>query len=119
VVRLDIDRPGADGVHLEDCQRISRTLGRRLDDHEPISGQYVLEVSSPGADRPIRSDDDFRRNTGRRVMVETADAEGRRRSYRGTLLGYSDGELRLSGEEPDGLRIRLESVVSARQEIGF
>jgi ribosome maturation factor RimP len=119
LVRLDIDRPGAGGVDITDCQRVSRTLGELLDGVELIPGGYVLEVSSPGVDRPIRSADDFRRNTGRRIVVTTSDANGVRRSHRGRLLGCENGELRLEGEDREEIRIPLNDVVDARQEVTF
>jgi ribosome maturation factor RimP len=119
LVRLDIDRPGATGVDLTDCQRVSQTLGEALEGVELIPGGYVLEVSSPGVDRPIRSADDFRRNTGRRVVVTTSDADGARRSHHGTLLGCENGELRLEGEDRREIRIPLNGVVAARQEVAF
>ena len=117
VLSLSIDRAGSEGIGLEDCQRISRELSPVLDDAESISMSYVLEVSSPGIDRPIRTADDIRRNTGRRVVVTARDATGRQRSYRGTLLGSQTEQLRLSGEAEGETRIPLENVVSARQDV--
>ena len=119
LVRLDIDRPGASGVDISDCQQVSRTIGEALDAMELVPGGYVLEVSSPGVDRPIRSADDFRRNTGRRIVLTTSDADGKRRSHHGTLLGCENGEVRLEGEGREEIRIPLKGVVSARQEVAF
>jgi ribosome maturation factor RimP len=119
LLRLDIDRAGARGVDLAECQRVSRALGERLDEAELFPGRYVLEVSSPGIDRPIRTDDDIRRNTGRRVVVTVAEVDGARRSYRGTLRGRDDGTLQLEGADREAIRIPLEGVVSVRQEIAF
>jgi ribosome maturation factor RimP len=116
VLRLSIDRAGTQGVGLEDCQRVSRGLSPLLDEAESISTSYVLEVSSPGIDRPIRTAEDIRRNTGRRVVVTARDATGQQRSYRGTLLGSETEQLRLA-QEPEGeIRIPLEKVVNARQD---
>ena len=119
VLRLSIDRAGADGVGLEDCQRISRELSSALDEAEPIPTSFVLEVSSPGIDRPIRTADDIRRNTGGRVIVMATDATGQKRSYRGTLLGFQTEQLRLVGEAEEEIRIPLANVVSARQDGGL
>ncbi|MHC4137472.1 MAG: ribosome maturation factor RimP [Planctomycetota bacterium] len=119
VLRLDIDRPGADGVDLADCQRVSRALEQELDRTDLITGGYVLEVSSPGLDRPIRSADDIRRNTGRRVVVTVSDGSGEQRAYRGTLLGCLDGELRLEGEDREEIRIPMDGVVTARREVAL
>ena len=119
VLRLSIDRAGSLGAGLEDCQRISRELSSALDEAEPISTSYVLEVSSPGIDRPIRTADDIRRNTGRRVVVTAKDATGHERLYRGTLLGSQTEQLRLAGEVEEEIRIPLEAVVSARQDVSL
>jgi len=119
VLRLSIDRAGSEGVGLEDCQRISRELSSALDEAEPIPMSYVLEVSSPGIDRPIRTADDIRRNTGRRVVVTATDATGQQRSYRGTLLGSQREQIRLMGEAQEEIRIPLVNVVSARQDVGL
>jgi ribosome maturation factor RimP len=120
VLRLDIDRPGVRGVDLADCQRVSRALGEVLDEAEPISGGYLLEVSSPGIDRPIRSADDIRRNTGRRVLVVARDADGASREHRGTLLGSEEGHIRLQeAEGQNEVRIPLDSVLGARQDVDF
>ncbi len=117
VLRLSIDRAGSEGVGLEDCQRISRELSSVLDEAELISWSYVLEVSSPGIDRPIRTADDIRRNTGRRVVVTAKDATGQQRCYRGTLLGSQTEQLRLAVEAEEEIRIPLENVVNARQDV--
>ena len=120
VLRLDIDRPGSRGVDRTGCQRISRALEEILDETEPLRGRYLLEVSSPGIDRPIRSADDIRRNTGRRVLILARDADGTSREHRGTLLGREDGQLRLQeAEGKDEVRIPLEGVLAARQDVEF
>src|SRR5262245_6074444 len=72
-LRVTIDRPGPSGVGIDDCQRFSGALERLLDERDPIEASYVLEVSSPGLDRPIQTDDDVRRNTGRRLEVEVRE----------------------------------------------
>ena len=119
-VRLDIDRPGVPGVNIDDCQRVSRAIDAVLEERDSIPGSYTLEVSSPGIDRPIRTADDIRRNTGRKIVVETIDPEGARREFAGTLLGHEDGSLRLeedtTGEE---VRVAVETVTRAHQQLPF
>src|SRR5688572_25516812 len=56
-LRLYIDKPG--GITLDDCQKISNQLGDRLDEEDPIKGNYFLQVSSPGLDRPLKKERDF------------------------------------------------------------
>ncbi len=119
VLRLAIDRPGPRGVDIDDCQRVSRGLSELLDGSELIPSAYVLEVSSPGIERPIRSRDDIRRNTGRRIVVTAADRSGKRRSHAGVLLGCDAAALRLSDENDGEIRVPVDEIVHARQEIAF
>ena len=77
-LRLYID--AAAGITLDDCERVSRAVSELLDAEDPIPGQYTLEVSSPGLERPLRTAGHFARFVGETVHVETAQAiEGRRR----------------------------------------
>ncbi len=118
VLRVDIDRAGPAGVGLEDCQRISNDLGEDLEHSELLSSGYVLEVSSPGVDRPIRTPDDIRRNTGRRVVVTTTEPVEGRSEFRGVLKGQ-DGECLHVADDEGELMIPLVHVLKARQEVVF
>jgi ribosome maturation factor RimP len=118
VLRVRVDRPDSEpghGVGLEDCARISRALEEYLDGLETLPGNYVLEVSSPGVERPLVRRRDFNRFTGREVTVKGyAPLAGRGRLLDGELLGMVDG--------PDGERVRLrlgdgEEVEVRRNEI--
>lgn len=119
LLRLDIDRPGPGGVRLEDCETVSRDLGASLDEQDLLKESYVLEVSSPGLDRPIRTDDDVRRNTGRRVVVETDEPVDGRRRFSGVLLGRAADALRLREDKGDEVLIPRPRILKAHQEIGF
>lgn len=117
LVRCDIDRAGVEGVNLDDCQRFSRAFEERLDADDVVEGSYTLEVSSPGIDRPIVTDDDIRRNTGRSVLVQTRGAEGPV-TVRGVLVGGDAATLRVQGE--DGRHdIPRDAVELARQDVTF
>ena len=120
LLRIDIDRPGPRGVDLEDCKRVSGLLGAAIDaEGDLIEGSYLLEVSSPGIDRPIRSSDDVRRNTGRRIVVTTREVAEERRSVRGLLKGRRDGALLLEDENRNEIEIPMENVETARQDVEF
>lgn len=116
-LRLDIDRPGAVGVSLGDCEAVSRLLDRALQDAGMLQDlRYDLQVSSPGLDRPIRSDDDFRRNTGRALVVEVFTPAGPVTTVRGILVGASEGEIVLRVAEGEDLRLARDRVHSAVQD---
>ncbi|MFN2582865.1 MAG: ribosome maturation factor RimP [Candidatus Dormibacteria bacterium] len=86
VLRVVIDRE--DGVTLDDCERVSNAAGAVLDAYDPIETSYRLEVSSPGAERPLRNADDWRAAMGRRVNVRLRAGDGER-VVEGTLTGLS------------------------------
>jgi ribosome maturation factor RimP len=119
LLRLDIDRAGLRGVDLDDCQRVSAAVGERLEGTDLLQDGYLLEVSSPGIDRPIRSADDIRRNTGRKVVVATTEPIDGRRLVRGTLQGVAGGAMRVVTEDETEVRIPLDRIESARQDVGF
>jgi ribosome maturation factor RimP len=117
LLKLRIDRSDSDtgsGVTADDCATVSRGLEAWLDAHEALSRRYVLEVSSPGVDRPLVRQRDFDRFRGERVAV----------TGHGVLLGRStrlEGELvGLQGEESESLLLRLadgEEVDVPRSDI--
>ncbi len=119
-VRVDIDRAGRDGVTVDDCQAVSRALEAALDREDPISASYTLEVSSPGLDRPIVTPEDYRRNTGRKVRIETVEDLDGRRSFVGTLEGLDGDAVRLLEDDARGERlIPLAGVSRTRQYVPF
>ncbi len=111
-LRLYIDKPG--GVSLDDCVAISRQAGDLLDAGlDENIGPYNLEVSSPGADRPLSREVDFQRFAGHRVRVKVATAVEGRKNFSGLLKGIADGRVTL---EVDGatVALALEEIVRAR-----
>ncbi len=103
VLQIMAERP--DGtMSVEDCADVSRAVSAILDVEDPISSEYVLEVSSPGIDRPLMRLDDYRRFAGYEAKVETVmPVEGRKR-YRGRLVGIEGEDVLIT---VDGLTWRL------------
>ena len=97
LLRLYID--SADGITLDDCERVSRAVSDKLDEEDPIAGRYTLEVSSPGLDRVLRTREHFARYAGEQVRLEMMrPIDGRKRfSGRLTEVGESDITLELEG----------------------
>jgi ribosome maturation factor RimP len=108
VLRLYVDKPG--GVGIDDCQRVSREVGDVLDASALIEEAYDLEVSSPGLDRQLRTDREFRWAAGKRVRCWLAGGQ----EVRGRLLGIDGGQVVL--EQDDGTEAKLDraSVTKAR-----
>lgn len=86
VLRVLVDRPEG-GITVEECARVNEALGRQLDLYDFFPHAYTLEVSSPGLDRPLRTDEEFRRFAGRRAELLAAEPLGGQRRFRGVLLG--------------------------------
>ena len=114
-IRIDIDRAGPDGVGIDDCKQVSRLLDEQLDEADLLKSRYTLEVSSPGLDRPIRTKDDIRRNTGRRIFVQTSEPVGGHHEFKGQLLGCEDGHLRVSANDTEPVLIPLTRISKASQ----
>jgi ribosome maturation factor RimP len=101
-LRIYIDKEG--GVTLDDCERVSHQVSGVLDVEDAIEGRYVLEVSSPGLDRPLSAAKDFERFSGRQVKLRTYAPVDGQRNFKGLLQGVVDGRVLI---EVDGRRISL------------
>ena len=88
LVRLFID--SEDGATLDDCETVSRQVSALLDVEDPIPGSYVLEVSSPGIDRRLRTQRHFRRYVNEEVKIQLARPHDGRRRFRGTLADVDE-----------------------------
>ena len=120
IVRLFIDKPG--GVPIDDCSRISHLVGDILDVHDLPPAAYTLEVSSPGLDRPLVRDKDFREYRGRRVRVKTRIKIDGTRNFRGVLQDYVEadgGNALLIEAGGKTFTIPREAVLQAHLEYEF
>ncbi len=116
-VQIMAERP--DGtISVKECADISRRLSPVLDAHDPIQGQYTLELSSPGIDRPLVRPSDFENWAGYEAKIEMKELIAGRKRFRGMLEGVEGEEVRIEveldqlGRQVIGLPIRL--VAEAR-----
>ena len=99
VLRLYID--AEQGISLDDCERVSRQVSVVLEVEDPLPGEYVLEVSSPGMDRRLFTEEQCARYVGEQVKVRSAELVDGRRNFSGELVAVQNGELviRKGGDE--------------------
>ena len=92
ILRIRIDRPNSDaGVTLEDCSHVSRELETFLDENPELGERYVLEVSSPGVERPLVKRGDYERFAGKEIAVKTSQAiEDLGKRVEGVLRGIDE-----------------------------
>lgn len=87
-------------ISVDDCALVSRSLSEVLEEKDPIDGKYVLEVSSPGLDRPLTKLEHFSRYIGYLIKLETIDMVEKRKRFKGTIESVSNqGEISLKMEE--------------------
>jgi ribosome maturation factor RimP len=105
--RLQImaERPADGEMNVEDCARLSRAISEVLDAADPIAGEYVLEVSSPGIDRPLTRLKDFEAYEGYEARIELDRLAENRKRFKGVLAGVEEGQVAidLEGEEETAL----------------
>jgi len=90
-LRVYIDKNG--GVSLDDCQIISEYLSEKLDEVDPIENSYILEVSSPGIDRPLKTQRDFDKFKGSLVEVSLYQPIDKKKKYEGELVGLINDKV--------------------------
>ena len=101
LLRIYIDRE--EGIGVEDCERVSRQSGAVLDVEDAISGEYVLEVSSPGMDRPLYELAQYERYIGEDVSLRLRFPYDGRRNFKGRLVGVDGDEIILVVADPEYL----------------
>lgn len=114
-LKVFIDRPGG-RVDLTDCERVSRGLGQWLDEADPVAGEFLLEVSSPGLDRPLKKDRDYQRYRGRMVEVTLYAPVSGQKQFVGCLEGLRGEEVVL---KQDGREVVIprSQIAAARLHV--
>jgi ribosome maturation factor RimP len=119
-LRVYIDKP--EGVDIDDCSRVSEQLSDLLDETDPIPNAYFLEVSSPGAERPLKKPADFEKAVGEFIHIKLYQALDKQKEFDGRLEAYDGDSLTLSYRQKGvqkHLVLKAEQVASARLAIEF
>lgn len=116
VLRLLADKPS--GINIAECEALNSHLNGLLDNEDIIQERYILEVSSPGLDRPIVTDADFKRTIGKEIDVTTYEPIDMRRTHEGTLIGMDKENIVV---ESNGIStvIPRSKIARARLRISF
>jgi ribosome maturation factor RimP len=102
-LRVYIDKEN--GVDIEDCGIVSEKLSEKLDALDPITHNYFLEVSSPGAERPLKKAKDFEKAIGKNVFIKTYEPIDGEKGFEGKLLDY------------DGQTVKIEMKIKTRKKV--
>ena len=111
-LQLFIDTQTDVGVTIDDCAQASRLVDEILESEEFFEGKYNLEVSSPGIDRPLTTERDFRRRIGRTIWIDFVDSSQSR--LHGELEGIENGQVTLSGKKKSHT-VSLSEIKEARE----
>lgn len=98
LLRIYLDTASAGGITVDDCERVSRAVSALLDERDPVPGNYTLEVSSPGIERPLRTARHFAPYVGANVFVEMVHVVDERRRFRGRLEAAGEQTIEVEVE---------------------
>lgn len=117
VLRIFLDKPG--GVNISDCQKISSRAGASLEEEDFIKSEYVLEVSSPGLDRPLKREADYKRYKGKLVNISLyAPLEGKK-NFIGHIINAGNNKVTLKEKNEKVIDIPIADIAKGKLEIEF
>lgn len=116
-LRAYIDKE--DGITVDDCEIVSRALSDLLDVEDYISENYILEVSSPGLDRPLKKDRDFERSIGKDVEVKLFKAINKEKEFVGILTAYDHDTVTIELEDETSMQFERAQIARIRLAFFF
>jgi len=119
-LRVFIDKDN--GVDIDECAAVSEKLSEKLDEVDPIPENYFLEVSSPGAERPLKKEKDFQKAIGKNVHIKTYEPIDNEKTFEGILTGFDGNvvtvEVKIKTRKKT-IEIPYEKVAKARLAVSF
>ncbi|MCA9408564.1 MAG: hypothetical protein H6755_00585 [Candidatus Omnitrophica bacterium] len=115
VIELLVDKPEG-GINIDECIYINKNLNEKLEQEQILEGDYVVEVSSPGIDRPLKVAKDFRRIKGKKIRVHLKDLVDGKLEYGGFLKDVRENEIIIESKNQD-IKILLSNIQTGMQII--
>lgn len=115
-LRIYIDSP--DGITLQDCEQVSRSISDLLDEADPIKDAYYLEVSSPGINRNLYTPKHYQDNISKKVKVKTISPVMSKKTHEGILKTFNDNEITLEINDEE-IIIPIDKIKSVNLEVDF
>ena len=115
-LRIYIDKPG--GINIDDCQAVSEKISEILDEKDPIEQSYYLEVSSPGLERPLKTERDFIKYKGELVEVKVFQPINGKKIFEGELIGLMEGKIVIS-QNGNNIEFEKDKVAIVKRAIKF
>lgn len=114
VARVFIDKKN--GITMGDCERMSYVFGDMLDASDILNESYVLEVSSPGINRALKKEKDFKNFVGSKARIQTFNAINNQRNFLGEILSAKDGKIKINDVTKGEVEIELADIKKANLE---
>lgn len=116
-LRAYIDKP--EGIHVDDCEVVSRELSDILDEQDFIDEAYILEVSSPGLGRPLKKEKDFIRSVGKEVEIRTYRMIDRQKEFRGFLKDFDKNTVTIETDNDETRTFEKSEIALIRLAFDF
>lgn len=107
-LRCYIDKEG--GIFVDDCEMVHRELGELLDEQDFVEGSYILEISSPGLERPLKKEKDFARSIGKEVKVRTFKKIDGSKEFTGCLKAYDKDTVTMQTEDGKNMVFKRDDI---------
>ena len=113
-LQIMIERPDREPVIVDDCAKVSRAISKVMDEKDPISGKYTLEVSSPGLDRPLVKLENFERFAGLEAKIETDTEVEKRKRFKGRIIEVDNNDNVIVEMEGQTYPIPYDAITKAK-----
>jgi ribosome maturation factor RimP len=113
-LQIMIERKDGKNLVVDDCAAVSRAISDLLDEKDPIDGEYSLEVSSPGIDRPLTKPEHFARFVGYETKIETDESVEGRKRFKGRIVALDDGKVIRFDMDGKEYKIPFDAVAKAK-----